>query len=187
MVRKGQQLTNIFNDTIRDWLKLNGGDYLEIGSYYGVFMSELAEEFPNSIFYSIEPFVTNAYATEDKEKLQKEVKEYFIHNTESFKNITHWELTTKECLEKEYNKFLYDVSCVLVDGSHHYENICIDINFINNICTDREIMVIFDDLHVEDVLLAIKHFELIFNKRLKRKITYETVEEGNFIYFIIIP
>jgi len=182
MVRKGIQLTNTFCSTIRDWLKFKGGNYLEIGSYYGVFISELAEEFPNNLFYSIEPFITDAYAVEDKETLRNEVMDYYLFNTINFPNIHHFNLTTENCLkEKIYNK-INDVSCILLDGSHYYKDICIDIDFVNVIVNNnnREIMVVFDDLHVEDVINAIEYFENIFSNKI-----FQQHYRENFIYYII--
>lgn len=182
MVRKGEQLTNSFCNTIRNWLRINTGEYLEIGSYNGYFISELAEEFPKTPMYSIEPFITDAYAVEDKEKLKKEIKENYKYNTNCFQNIIHLELKTKYCLEKDYGVFLSNVCCVLVDGSHNYNDIVIDVNFINSIKNNRYMMVVFDDLHIEDVIEGIKYFEKIFDSKISEKV-YD--KDNKFIYFIV--
>jgi len=180
---KGEKLSSEFCDLIIEWMRNNPGDYLEIGSYYGVFLVELAEKFPENKLFSIEPFITDAYESDDKEKLQQEVKEYFNHNIEGLGNIIHWDKKTIDCLNDKKYEQLKNLTCILIDGSHKINDIIVDINFINNIQNDKNILVIIDDLHVEDVLMSLTYFEQIFHNRIMIKTYYS----NNFVCYILKP
>ena len=161
-----------------------GGDYLEIGCYYGVFISELARKHPNIKLFGIEPFVTEAYDVKEdqKESLQQEVKEFFKYNTSGLNNIIHWEKKTEECLKKEYINQLTNVGCILIDGSHHYSDILVDIKFIKKINNIRNILIVFDDIHIGDVYNAVG----VFKEEFKSRIILEK-EYNNCSFFIISP
>lgn len=180
--KKGIQLSYGFIDTIKDWFVHNEGDYLEIGCYYGVFFSEMAETHPQIKVYGIDPHISDAYNVSDKETLQKEVKSYFAHNIEGLDNVVFWNTKTENCLSDEYVDQLSNVSCILVDGSHIFEDILADIMLIKKIKSRHKILVIFDDRQIQDVLDSIDLFKKVFGPRIILEATY-----NNCSFFHLIP
>ena len=172
--KKGTQLSNGFIPFITYWLldSING-DYLEIGCYYGVFLSEIAEQYPHIKVYGIDPHISDAYKTENKDLLQKEVKEYFAYNIKGLNNIIFWNGKTEDYLSNEYIEQLSNVSCVLIDGSHIFEDILFDIMLVEKIKSKHKMLVVFDDLHVEDVIQAIDIFKKIFKSRIFLEFSYK--------------
>jgi hypothetical protein len=156
--KKGKQLISSFIQPINNWLTEHPGDYLEIGCYYGVFLAEVAENFPNYKVYAIDPHIADGWTGEPQGMILSQIKEDFLYNIEGLDNIVFWEKTTEQCFkEKKFND-IKELSCVLIDGSHHYDDIIVDINFISNIKHKQDVFVFFDDLHIPDVVKAINYF-----------------------------
>jgi len=188
--KKGKILSWGLCDCILKWLEANHGDYLEIGCYHGVFLSEIAEKFPNIKVYGIDPHIADGWTGEDRGTFLSEIKSNFKHNVESLSNITHWELKTKECLEEKYYNNIDNISCVLIDGSHHYEDILIDIEFVGNLNNNQNLMVVFDDIKIPDVLKSMEYFSERYSHRLIEKYVAEgseTNKNPNYAYFILSP
>ena len=188
--KKGKILSWGLCDCILEWLKTNQGDYLEIGCYHGIFLSEIAEKFPNINVYGIDPHIADGWTGEDRGTFLLEIKANFKHNTDGLNNITHWESTTKECLEnKQYND-VTNISCVLIDGSHHYEDILVDIEFVSNLNNKQNLMVVFDDTKIQDVVKSMEYFSQYLSHRIIKKYIAEgnaVNKNPNYAYFILSP
>lgn len=156
--KQGKILSNSFTSDVKNWLKSNPGNYLEIGSYDGIFISQLGEEYPNLYFFSIDPFISDGYTGQEIGTLLSEQHSNFLFNTNSLSNIKLYNFTTQECLKNKVYLDIEDISCILIDGSHIYEDVKIDFEFIQKIKRNRDILVIIDDLHIKDVVKACNEF-----------------------------
>jgi precorrin-6B methylase 2 len=188
--KKGKILSWGLCDCILDWLEIHPGDYLEIGCYHGVFLSEVAEKFSDIKVYGIDPHIADGWTGEEKGTFLSEIKVNFKHNIEGLNNITHWELKTEECLEKKYYNDISDISCVLIDGSHHYEDILTDIKFISYLNNKQNLMVVFDDIKIQDVIKSMEYFFQHFSHRIIEKYIAEgnsVNKNPNYAYFILSP
>ena len=179
----GYILTLAAKQIVNDWLVENKGNYLEIGSYYGVMISELAEAFPDRIMYCIDPFISDGFTGQEKGTELSDVEKAFIENTKSHKNIKLNRMTTKQVLEKKLDNLIKDVTVVYVDGSHHFDDILIDIDLVDLIHkkTSNRFMVIFDDLHIQDVRRGVDEF------RQKYKDYISTEATNPIVTFIMRP
>lgn len=161
---------------IRDFLQKTDGSYLEIGVYWGYFLAELAIEFPNKHVYGIDPFISDGWTGQQRGTELTDVETVCKANLEGLPNAKLFRCKTSEFLQSENINILKNVSCLLVDGSHHYDDIMIDINLFRLIKNDFNKLVIFDDLHIPDVKSAVDYFRGEF----KDRITSEP-ETGRFI------
>ena len=166
MVDLKLQLSPDHNKDIIKHLKENSGDYLEIGCFNGVLIQQLAKTFPQKNIYGIDPFIsdkhTNRYDISD-------AKENLYNNIKDINNITFWESTTHDCLKTHKYKKLSNISCILIDGAHDFKNVMIDIEFILKIKNKHDIFIIFDDMHIGDVIKATNAFKKLFKSRIKKQ------------------
>lgn len=181
---EGYILTFAAKQIVNDWLVNNNGNYLEIGSYYGVMVSELAEAFPDRIMYCIDPFIADGWTGQEKGTELSEIEKAFIENTKSHKNIKLNRMTTKQVLEKKLDNLLKDVTVIFVDGSHHFDDILIDIDLVDAIHkkTDNRFMVLFDDLHIQDVQRGVEEFRLKYKEYI-----FSEYSKGTLLTFIMRP
>ena len=169
-MKHGKILSTAYCGKVLDWLENTKGSYLEIGVYNGVFLSQVAETFPQHNVFGIDPFIGDGYTGEPQGSKLSDQFENARKNIEGLPNAKVWTSTTKECLDNHYYKELSEVSCILVDGSHHYDDILIDFEFILRIQNNRNMLVLFDDLHIKDVIDAINFFEEKHSSRIVSKI-----------------
>lgn len=141
------------------------GNYLEIGVFNGDGFSSIANKFPNKTCYAIDPFIEDGHTEHTSglvrgDSLSKQ-KENFIANTQSLKNIVHFQVTSVDF----YNQLdslqieQMDISIILIDGSHHYNDVINDCKLSVKLLSNRKSgLIIFDDLHVEGVRQAYDEF-----------------------------
>ena len=76
--------------------------YLEIGSWDGSGIADLAVNFPNQFFFSIDPFIEDGDVRSGYTKGEKmlSVKDKFLKNTKDIKNIINFEISSKDFLRR---------------------------------------------------------------------------------------
>ena len=164
---RGHALCHAFHQPIRNFLNNNPGSYLEIGVYYGHFFAELANEYPDRPFYGIDPFISDGYTRDPQGTVMTDIEEIARHNAAETKNATLYKYTTEDFLKTEEAKdILKNVSCVLIDGSHHYVDIVHDLDLVMEINNDLNKFVAFDDLQIEDVRKSISELTLRLHNRI---------------------
>ena len=182
---EGYILTFPAKEVVKNILSVNNsGNYLEIGSYYGVMISELAEEFPNKLMYSIDPFIADGWTGQPKDEELVDIEKAFKLNTASYSNIKHHRLKTKQFIDQNLDKTLKNVTVVFVDGSHHFEDILIDMQLVDKLYKNcqTEFHVIFDDLHIKDVQVAVHQFREKYADNI-----IHGCEKNNMFTFIMRP
>ena len=159
-------------------------NYLEIGCFDGVNLRILAEKFPNKLIYGIDPFISDGHAGSKNigEKLNPQ-KDNLINNIKNLNNIIFAEATSLDFYRSNPDYKKMNVSLVFIDGSHHIQDIVIDIRIalkciLNNSLSKGEIL--FHDLHIEDVLDAMDYLKVILQK-YKIKYLEDLNLQGRFL------
>lgn len=152
-------------DYVSNHLDNYPGNYLEIGVFNGDGFSSIANKFPNKICYAIDPFIEDGHTEHSTGVTQGDSlltqKENFIINTKDLKNIVHYQVTSVNF----YNQLeasqieQMDISVIVIDGSHHYNDVVNDCKLSIKLLSKRKLgLIIFDDLHVEGVRQAYDEF-----------------------------
>ncbi|MCK9458151.1 MAG: class I SAM-dependent methyltransferase [Proteobacteria bacterium] len=170
----------------QEHLKHSPYNYLEIGIYNGDGPCLLAKEFPNKTIYTIDPFIEDGHTTQisgvqRNEKLSRQ-KTNFLSHKAALTNIVHFEMTSFDFLQsikgkqEEIDKM--NIGNVLIDGSHHYEDILIDIELVRLLTHRHETHIIFDDYNDKhyDVKRAVNYFRA--NYAIKKE---TPLHDGTFL------
>jgi len=159
----GQQLINgVPNivDVVLDFLNKNPGNFLEIGSYYGITSCKIAEQTPNNTTYIIDPFISDGHVGVPIGESLDFIKKVFLKNIKQFKNIEFFNMTTENFLRYNENNFdSYNINCIFIDGAHIYDSIKIDIETSIKLIGDKKGLIIFDDINILDVKKAVTEFK----------------------------
>jgi Methyltransferase domain len=144
---------NIFKERIKEF----SGNYLEIGIWEGGSLNTLASLYPDKKFYGIDPFISdgNVFGIEEGKELINQ-REAVYKNISSFSNIKLFEVTSKEFFN-QYGSNLasLDISTVLIDGSHHYEDVVLDLELAFKAIGNKAGLIFIDDTNIYDVQAAI--------------------------------
>jgi len=157
---------------VLDTLKYAEQNYFEIGVFNGEGFAHVAKNFPNKTCYALDPFIedghTKAYSqVETGSRMQTQRDNYFRH-TSNLSNTVLFETTSKEYLDRLTDQDAADlnVSTVVIDGDHHYENVVIDFNLAIKLIGNKEGVIIVDDTDVADVGRAYNEFVNLFKDRI---------------------
>lgn len=170
---QGYPLCTAFQAPIREFISNNPGAYLEIGIYYAHFIAGFANDYPNVEMHAIDPFISDGCTRDAQGTIMYDIEEIARHNISQVNNIRLHKGTTEEFLaRKEAKEILKTVSCILIDGSHHYEDIIHDIKLVLQIENDLEKAVFFDDITVPDVIQSIELLKRLLEERTTRVINH---------------
>ena len=167
----------------QEHLKHSPYNYLEIGNGDGP--CKLAQQFPDKTIYTIDPFIEDGYTTiisgiQRNEKLSRQ-RESFLSYKASLTNIVHFEMTSFDFLQtikgrqKEIDEM--NIGNVLIDGSHHYEDVLIDIELVTLLTGKHRAHIIFDDIALPSVVKALEYFRANYTTIKKETLLYD----GNFL------
>jgi hypothetical protein len=158
-----------------------GVNYLEIGSFDGTGIAGLCKQFPDRMFYSIDPFIEDGHTCHltDKPKGYRilNICNQFYKNIENIKNIFHYEITTSEFIT---HFKLPDIKILLIDGDHNFQGVWTDLALACLFAQQKEIIVIMDDVKKQSVDKAISLF------RAFHKIDLIKTECADMIYFKLV-
>ena len=149
------------------------GNYLEIGTYNGFGVSTIAKKLTEKKIYVIDPFIedgnTQHFSNTSLYKKMDSVKTEFLNNTKGLDNIHHFENTTEEVSKTLTPEEILNmnVSMILIDGDHHTDFVTIDYEFAMNLIGEKSGFIIFDDLHVPDVMIAYENFIEKYKNRIE--------------------
>ncbi len=147
-------------------LKDYQGNYLEIGVFDGDGFVRVATEYKDKKCYAVDPFIEDGYtsltsAQKRGNKLDSQ-KQSFLNCTQNLSNIEHFEMTSVDFFNNftEQKAIEMNVSFVLIDGSHHYDDVVNDYKLsVELIKKTRQGIIVFDDLAIEGVKKAFDQFE----------------------------
>ena len=121
--------------------------YLEIGTFDGVLISILAEQFPDKHFYAIDSF-------ECAENTGSGCFAHFCENNKHLDNVTLCVGRSSEILPEI--TWMFDV--IFIDGDHSYEAVMNDIVFSSKKLLPEGKMIFHDFMHMPSVKKAVTKF-----------------------------
>lgn len=166
--------TSAFN-FMKDKLLSVKGNYCEIGIFEGDSLSQLAKMYPEKRFYGIDPFIEDGHTSHitsvARGQTMNQQKQRTIQNIDGLQNLLIFQMTSSQ-FSKNINEetiAALNIDWVLVDGSHHYDDVCVDIILAMYLIGDKPGGIIFDDLHQLDVKLAYDKFVRNFNYKISEQ------------------
>jgi hypothetical protein len=128
-------------------------------------LRELAKAYPEREFYGIDPFIEDGH-TFGHQGLAKPGElmlrqQQICRENAKLPNITLLEETSKRFAESlaEAAVVLMNISCVFVDGNHHYEHVDNDCHLAVRLLPKGGV-IFFDDLDEPGVARAVKELRL---------------------------
>lgn len=152
------------------------GNYLEIGVFNGSGFSRVARENPAKKCYAVDPFIedghttassgvsTGSYLNGQKTSYLQQTAE--LTNTELFECTSQKffaQLTDKQCEQM-------NISIVVIDGDHHYNNVKIDFDVAIRLLGNRSGQIVVDDTDLPDVSRALEEFTNNYTSRIERQV-----------------
>ena len=151
-------------DFIHDRLNSLSGNYLEIGIFAGDALAAMARKYPDRKIYGIDPFCEDGYTQHTtgvaRGAHMPQQREQAHQNTLGLTGVKIFEMTSAEFanqLTQEQQEHM-QIAAVLIDGSHHYADVKIDIELALRLIHKRPGIIIFDDVNVPDVNRAYTEF-----------------------------
>jgi hypothetical protein len=151
-------------------------NYLEIGIYYADALKRLSVLYPKKTFYGIDPFLEDGHTAHEThvktgdplELIRKEA----LKDIHMFPNIKLYEMKSSEFFTNELNSETINtlnIGSILIDGSHHYDDVIIDIEIAMKLIDSKNGLIFFDDLHIEGVSRAVNKFEIDYKDKIVNK------------------
>lgn len=145
-------------------LKTTQHNYLEIGVFNGDSVAQLAREYPMLKIYGIDPFIEDGCTTDHTGVKENQFMPGQYANTQAntagLDNITLFEMTSEQFSNELTDRQIadMDVAYVLIDGSHHYRDVAIDVDLAMRLIGNRKGAVVFDDVNIAGVAQAHEEF-----------------------------
>jgi len=181
---------NILNQEIPQ--SAPGLNYLEIGTFNGDSIAELARRNPTRTIYAIDPFIEDGYTSHttlvDRNQDMPTQRKNTYRNIAGLDNVTLFETTSREFSETLTDQQVADmnIAWVLIDGSHHYEDVAIDVALALRLIGPRSGGIVFDDVNVSGVARAYQEFLAMPIDRSEAQDVYLN-EPGHIIFHKINP
>jgi len=144
-------------DFVKAELKNFQGNYLEIGVFNGDSLKQLAEQYTDKLLIGIDPFIedgnTGHTSNVSRGQHMPVQKQNTLNNLAGLDNVYLYEMTSEEFYERltdDVNEQL-NICGVLIDGSHWYDDVKIDVKLALKVIGNKPGFIIFDDLHMEEV------------------------------------
>ena len=174
-------------DYFKDRLSSLENNYLEIGIWHGTSVSELAKLFPNKTIYAIDPFIEDGFTSHESSIQQgdqlSDNRNIVLENIKGLTNLHLYEMTSKDFFDSLTQDTIsqMNVSHVMIDGSHHYDDVILDTQLAMTVIGNKAGTVAFDDTNLEGVEKAMNEFH---SNTLDRIESFEDMHPNTRIYKI---
>ncbi len=145
-------------------LKTSEYNCLEIGIFNGDSIATLSSIYPEKKFYGVDPFIEDGYTSHTSgvprhERIMTQ-KENAYRNIDGKTNVTIFEETSASFAARLTDEMVKElnVGWVLIDGSHHYADVVIDIKLAMRLIGNKQGGIVFDDVCVPEVGQAYREF-----------------------------
>jgi Methyltransferase domain len=153
---------NFFRQSLHEF----NGNHVEIGIFKGDGIRSIADCFPEKMMYGIDPFIEDGH-TCDITKVVKggnmdNVKTEAMSYIDGRENIHLFEMTSADFADMltDENIQQLDVTSVLIDGSHWYNDVVIDGDLAVRLIADKKGVIVFDDTEQPGVGQALEEFKV---------------------------
>jgi hypothetical protein len=172
-------------------LARTGANYLEIGVFNGDSISKLATWYPHKIIYGIDPFIEDGYTSHETGAEQGQhigqQEENTLKNINGLENIVLFKMTSKEFVEILTDEMVkvMEVSHVLIDGSHHYEDVVTDAELAVRLLDGKPGIIVFDDANLPGVDQARHEFVVAHNDKINGIFDCYSDKPGHIIAYFM--
>lgn len=148
----------------RTALQMSEYNYLEIGVFNGDSIAELGRAYPNKIIHGVDPFIEDGCTTHasgvNRFGALTNQRNSTHNNIAGLSNVKLFEETSASFANRLTDEMVKElnVGWVLIDGSHHYEDVVIDIKLAMRLIGNKKGGIVFDDVCVPDVGKAYQEF-----------------------------
>lgn len=162
-------------------------NYLEIGVFNGDSIAELARRFPNKIIFGIDPFIEDGYTSDntgvETGQHMSQQEQNTLKNIEGLDNVVLFKMTSKEFAEILTDEMVehMSISHVLIDGSHHYDDVAIDYELSMKLLNNKPGIVIFDDADLAGVAQAHTEFVDRYQDKIDNTLDLYISQPGHII------
>jgi predicted O-methyltransferase YrrM len=169
----------------------NSLNYLEIGCYNGDSIAELARMYPNRIIYAIDPFIEDGYTSHDtgvdRGEYMSQQEANTRQNIEGLENVVLFKMTSQEFSEMLTDEMveLMNIGHVLVDGSHHYEDVVVDYELATRLFNGKQGIVVFDDADLPGVAQARTEFGEKYKDKIDNVLDLYITRPGHIITYFM--
>ena len=156
---KGRSLAEGFD--YKAFLENSKLNFLEIGCFDGFNLGTYAPQYPDRVFYGIDPFISDGHVGPEG-RLLTEQRDNLKHNIEGLENVKFFEMTSKEFYTNAGPLGPMNIGAVFIDGAHVLEHIKADVDlalalFMMN--ENEQGVVAFHDLRIRDVQEGIAYLQ----------------------------
>lgn len=142
--------------------RMPAGNILEIGAFEGEGTRQLALRWPQRTIHVIDPFIEDGHTRDSTQRVQGEPitqqRQAYLTHTQALPNVITHEQTSREFDQSHPDLSGFDITCVIIDGSHHYEDVSQDTGLALRCLAGRSGVIVFDDLRIPDVWQAYQEF-----------------------------
>lgn len=158
---------------IQNFLDKSNGNYLEIGLFNGIGFAQIARAFPNKVCYGVDPFIEDGHTIGGSGKVAGENINDQLSATKAqidgLDNVRLNVMTSHQFKDHLTHQLIdkYNITCVLIDGNHHYEYVVNDYELAMSVIGNKEGAIVFDDLELDGVNRAVGEFKEKYATRIK--------------------
>jgi predicted O-methyltransferase YrrM len=177
----------------RQQLATSTHNYLEIGVFNGDSIGNLARAFPNIHIYGIDPFVEDGCTTHTTGVAEHESmptqRENTYKNIAGLANVDLFEMFSHDFADTVTDSVAeaLDVAYVLIDGSHHYADVIVDVHLAMRLIGDKPGAIVFDDVNLPGVAQAYQEFLTHYAGRYAPVQDLYDTHPGHILAHAILP
>lgn len=166
-------------------------NYLEIGVFNGDSIGHLARHYSAKTVFGIDPFIEDGCTTHTSGVTENEYMsaqhENTLKNIDGLDNVVLFTMTSKEFNDILTDEMIadMDVGWVLIDGSHHYEDVINDAHMAMRLIGKRAGAIIFDDLNIDGVKQAHDEFVLAYAGQISTPVDIYEMHPGHIVAYYI--
>ena len=178
-------------DFFQTQLTTSAHNYLEIGVFNGDSVAGIARNHLDKSIYGIDPFIedgcTTHYTQQPRGHSIDTQRTRTYNDIEQLTNVILHEVTSKEFSNNLTDQLVKDmnVGWVLIDGSHHYEDVAIDVKLAMRLIGNKTGGIVFDDLNLDGPKQAHAEFLTQYQQQISgTKDLYDSLPKHIIAYFI---
>jgi len=169
-------------------LQVSQYDYLEIGVFNGDSIAGLARRYPHKIIYGVDPFIEDGYTTHvsnvERGNAMPTQKQTAHNNIKGLSNVVLFETRSSDFADILTDEMISDmnVGWALIDGSHHYDDVVVDMHLAMRLIGNRAGGIVFDDVCLPEVEQAYHKWLEIYKDQIGPVIDIYRDEPGHILF-----
>jgi hypothetical protein len=166
-------------------------NYFEIGVFEGDGLAHLARKAPHKSIFGVDPFVEDGYTShtsgDERDRSMNQIEITANNNIKGLENVVLFKMTGQEFADMLTDDMIemMDIGHVLIDGSHHYEDVQVDYELAIRLLGGKPGIIVFDDANLEGVKKAHDEFVNKYSAQIDNTIDiYTSQPKSIFAHFL---